>query len=433
MLVDIEFNTPFNGIIFSKGYFARSECVQVKAAAAKYTYQFTIAYSGCGTTAGGSGIPSGTRRSDGFLRSSDEVLIDRNVTTTNSSRSRRDLPAGNVTVQAQGRSLGGWGGPGGSMAGEGFGDPLAPQMQNQDLSAGGGAGYGDPMAPNQVAGLNGGGGYGASMAPNQMGNAGAGYGGGNQMAAAGGQMGNQYYQPGAGGGNSAYSSGLPIYNGYGGNNANPVYNGYSSGGGGYSGGSNGGGYNHGGQQQSAVYNANGGNQQNNGGVVWNGNNNIAGSSVQDNSQNNAASQGNTGNVAVVGQSNQATNSQSAAGSFAASIPGSPSGQSQGESDDVEAAETGLKTNQPFSEDRTGGTSRFFENIIIIQYDANIQEVWDVAKALRCEWHDNYHKTVSYKPFQVDALEVVPATFAGDNVGVWVTVQQGEWLTCDAKS
>jgi hypothetical protein len=373
MLVDIEFNQPFNGIIFSKGYFARNECVYVKANPSKYSYEFTIAYSGCGTTAGGSAISaSGTRRSDGFLRSSDDDLA-----ATNATRSRRDVTNSSAVSGPLGRSLGGsWGGQGMGGA-EPMGDPYAPAMQNQDFSGGGlGGGMGgmggmggDPYAGGQMGG------------PPGMGMMGGGQ---------------QYGPPQQGG----YSAGVPSYGG------NP-------------------------QQGSNI------------GAPWNGNNGGQQGQAFVNNQNqgqgNFQQQQQQANVKVQSSSNSNFNSQSGgSSSFASSFPGgsksNQAGQQQsntqfaqsqsGQGDDIISTSSLAKTNQPFGEDQTGGSSRFFENIVIIQYDANIQEVWDVAKALRCEWHDNYHKTVSYKPFQVDSLEVVPATFAGDNVGVWMTVQQG---------
>ncbi|XP_055347547.1 uncharacterized protein LOC129594777 [Paramacrobiotus metropolitanus] len=402
MLVDIEFNTPFNGIIFSKGYFARSECVYVKAAPAKYSYQFTIAYSGCGTTAGGSGIAGGTRRSDGFLRSSDEVLPQESNTTTNATRTRRDIPTANVTG-AQARSLGGWGT---GMGAEFMGDPYAPKMESQDLSAGSGSGYGDPMAAGQM-------GTGGSGQYWQPGPANTDYSGG---------------MPGMNMNNGGYGGGQPVqytqYNNYPQNNMNGavMWNGNSNG--------------YGGQQQLPQQQQQAPPPPNmqNGNVDFNRNQNQGPAMpIQGNNQVNAQSQFQQ-NSALNAKVQGSANAASGANKFAASIPGTAktngqfSNQDQsddGKEDEDTQSNTALRANAPFGEDKTGGSSRFFENIIIIQYDANIQEVWDVAKALRCEWHDNYHKTVSYKPFQVDSLEVVPATFAGDNVGVWMTVQQGK--------
>ncbi|OQV24082.1 hypothetical protein BV898_02037 [Hypsibius exemplaris] len=408
MLVDIEFNQPFNGIIFSKGYFARSECVYVKASPSKYSYEFTIAYGGCGTTAGGNGLSaSGARRSDGFLRSADGGDSD---LSGNGTRSRRDVT--NSSAGALGRSLGGWGGGGNGP--EPMGDPYAPGMQaggggmqNQDYSGGGMPGGMGGM-PGGMGGMPGGmGGMGGNDysggPPAGMPNMGGQYGGG-QPSQYGGGIPNQQYG-GVGGPQQQY-----------GGAAAPQY------GGGYDGQ----------QQQGGAWNGGQQGQQGQQGTA-------SGQIFTSNQDQNRAQ----GSVNV--QSSANANSQSGSSSnFASSFPGgldsSSNGQQQqsqqsistnaqgssSQSDGmVSVSSLASKTNQPFGEDQTGGSSRFFENIIIIQYDANIQEVWDVAKALRCEWHDNYHKTVSYKPFQVDSLEVVPATFAGDNVGVWMTVQQGK--------
>lgn len=51
---------------------------------------------------------------------------------------------------------------------------------------------------------------------------------------------------------------------------------------------------------------------------------------------------------------------------------------------------------------------------MIQYDPQVQEAWDTARKLRCTWHDQYEKAVSFRPFPVDMLDVVKADFAGDN-------------------
>jgi len=71
------------------------------------------------------------------------------------------------------------------------------------------------------------------------------------------------------------------------------------------------------------------------------------------------------------------------------------------------------------------TGSFFENTIIIQYDPQVQEVWDQARKLRCTWHNQYEKAVTFRPFPVDMLDVVRADFAGDNVGCWMQIQVGK--------
>lgn len=72
-----------------------------------------------------------------------------------------------------------------------------------------------------------------------------------------------------------------------------------------------------------------------------------------------------------------------------------------------------------------GAGTYFENIIVIQYDPQVQEVWDQARKLRCTWHDQYEKSVTFRPFPVDMLDVVRADFAGDNVGCWMQIQVGK--------
>nr|CAH7756560.1 unnamed protein product [Callosobruchus chinensis] len=72
-----------------------------------------------------------------------------------------------------------------------------------------------------------------------------------------------------------------------------------------------------------------------------------------------------------------------------------------------------------------GSGTYFENIIVIQYDPQVQEVWDQARKLRCTWHDQYEKSVTFRPFPVDMLDVIRTDFAGDNVGCWMQIQVGK--------
>ncbi|XP_030756923.1 uncharacterized protein LOC115882816 [Sitophilus oryzae] len=72
-----------------------------------------------------------------------------------------------------------------------------------------------------------------------------------------------------------------------------------------------------------------------------------------------------------------------------------------------------------------GSGTYFENIIVIQYDRQVQEVWDQARKLRCTWHDQYEKSVTFRPFPVDMLDVIRTDFAGDNVGCWMQIQVGK--------
>ncbi|KAI2807049.1 hypothetical protein BLOT_009011 [Blomia tropicalis] len=78
----------------------------------------------------------------------------------------------------------------------------------------------------------------------------------------------------------------------------------------------------------------------------------------------------------------------------------------------------------------GSAGNFFENTVIFQYDPFVQEAWDQARKLRCTWHDSYEKSVSFRPFPVDMVDVVRADFAGDNVGCWMQIQvgRGPWAS-----
>lgn len=64
---------------------------------------------------------------------------------------------------------------------------------------------------------------------------------------------------------------------------------------------------------------------------------------------------------------------------------------------------------------------------MIQYDPQVQEMWDKARKLRCTWHDLYEKSVTFRPFPVDTLDVIRTDFAGDNVGCWMQIQVGKGI------
>ncbi|XP_022245897.1 uncharacterized protein LOC106462816 [Limulus polyphemus] len=72
-----------------------------------------------------------------------------------------------------------------------------------------------------------------------------------------------------------------------------------------------------------------------------------------------------------------------------------------------------------------GDGLFIENTIIIQYDPQLQEIWDQARRLRCTWYDFYEKAVTFRPFNVDMLDAVTANFLGDNIQCWMQIQVGK--------
>ena len=87
--------------------------------------------------------------------------------------------------------------------------------------------------------------------------------------------------------------------------------------------------------------------------------------------------------------------------------------------------TGNTDNGLYGHGSLSGSGTYFENTLVIQYDPQVQEVWDQARKLRCTWHDQYEKSVTFRPFPVDMLDVVRADFAGDNVGCWMQIQVGK--------
>lgn len=97
--------------------------------------------------------------------------------------------------------------------------------------------------------------------------------------------------------------------------------------------------------------------------------------------------------------------------------------------DISINSCGTHANSPSGQFNSYGTQNiagsYFENTIVVQYDPQVQEVWDQARRLRCTWHDQYEKAVTFRPFPVDMLNVVRADFAGDNVGCWMQIQVGK--------
>lgn len=68
---------------------------------------------------------------------------------------------------------------------------------------------------------------------------------------------------------------------------------------------------------------------------------------------------------------------------------------------------------------------YIENTIIIQYDPQVQEIYDQARKLRCTWYDYYEKSVTFRPYNVDMLDAVTANFLGDNIQCWMQIQVGK--------
>ncbi|XP_040578620.1 cuticlin-1 isoform X2 [Lepeophtheirus salmonis] len=79
----------------------------------------------------------------------------------------------------------------------------------------------------------------------------------------------------------------------------------------------------------------------------------------------------------------------------------------------------------FNNDNHSPQGQYIENTIIIQYDPQLQEVWDQARKLRCTWYDFYEKSVTFQPYRVNTLDPVTANFLGDNLRCWMQIQVGK--------
>jgi len=68
----------------------------------------------------------------------------------------------------------------------------------------------------------------------------------------------------------------------------------------------------------------------------------------------------------------------------------------------------------------------FSNIIIIQMDKEVQEVWDTARKINCEWVNLIKKRVEFEPFEVEMLDFEEVKFEGDSVDCWMDLQVGRY-------
>ncbi|XP_066940239.1 adhesive plaque matrix protein-like isoform X1 [Macrobrachium rosenbergii] len=67
------------------------------------------------------------------------------------------------------------------------------------------------------------------------------------------------------------------------------------------------------------------------------------------------------------------------------------------------------------------------NTIIVQNDPTIQEIWDVARTIKCDWVDNFVKSVAFSPFSVGMLDAQEVAFQGDNpIECWMDLKQGKY-------
>lgn len=71
-----------------------------------------------------------------------------------------------------------------------------------------------------------------------------------------------------------------------------------------------------------------------------------------------------------------------------------------------------------------GGKAYLENVIIIQNEPGIQEIWDTSRSIRCFWEGSLEKTVSYA-FNIDMLDTQIVSFSGDSATASMDIQIGK--------
>lgn len=66
---------------------------------------------------------------------------------------------------------------------------------------------------------------------------------------------------------------------------------------------------------------------------------------------------------------------------------------------------------------------YLENVLVLQNEPGIQEVWDVVRRVRCLWEGNINKALSVG-LNVDMLNQEIVTFSGDTAVARLDIQTG---------
>ncbi|XP_071521123.1 uncharacterized protein [Panulirus ornatus] len=77
----------------------------------------------------------------------------------------------------------------------------------------------------------------------------------------------------------------------------------------------------------------------------------------------------------------------------------------------------------FDNDEDGSAG--FQNMIMIQTEEVVQELWDAARQIICDWTTRMEKLVTFRPFTVDVLQAREVRYSGDDVMCWMDIQLGE--------
>ncbi|CAL4067236.1 unnamed protein product [Meganyctiphanes norvegica] len=79
---------------------------------------------------------------------------------------------------------------------------------------------------------------------------------------------------------------------------------------------------------------------------------------------------------------------------------------------------------------SGGSRTMLTNTIIMQGDGTIQEIWDIARTIKCDWIDNFVKTIAFNPFSVGMLNSQEVRFGGETIDCWMDLKLGRWPNID---
>jgi len=71
-----------------------------------------------------------------------------------------------------------------------------------------------------------------------------------------------------------------------------------------------------------------------------------------------------------------------------------------------------------------GGQAYLENVIIIQNEPGIQEIWDTSRAIRCFWESSLQKAVTYA-LNIDMLDTQVVSFSGDSLTASLDIQLGK--------
>ncbi|XP_050057049.1 uncharacterized protein LOC114120454 isoform X2 [Aphis gossypii] len=78
----------------------------------------------------------------------------------------------------------------------------------------------------------------------------------------------------------------------------------------------------------------------------------------------------------------------------------------------------------FVDEFSSGKQAYLENVLVIQNEPGIQEVWDVIRSVRCLWEGNLNKALSIA-LNIGMLNQEVVTFSGDTATARLDIQAGK--------